>query len=97
MAKGPGKGNTNNPSGKPKGTLNSTTVKLKEFYVSLLDGEREHIKAALAKLRKDPHQYLMAIDKISNKVVANKRDITSDDKAIASVTIIEDKSKPEAD
>ena len=40
----------------------------------------------------------MAIDKISNKVVANKKDITSDDKpiqivSITGVKIIEDGSK----
>jgi hypothetical protein len=99
MARGPGKGNTNNPKGKPKGTQNETTKALKEFYVTLLDGERAHIKDALKKLREESaHQYLMAIDKISNKVVANKKDITSDGNPIqAGITIIEDKTKPEAD
>ena len=90
MARGPGKGNTNNPKGKPKGTQNETTKVLKEFYITLLSGEKEHIKTALKSLRTDnPYQYLMAIDKISNKVIANKKDITSDDKPITGITINE--------
>lgn len=97
MARGPGKGNTNNPSGRPKGTKNKSTVALKEFYVSLMDENRENIQKALEELRaKDPHQYLMAMDKISQKVIANKRDITSDDKSIVpNVTIIERRNKSE--
>ena len=98
MARGPGKGNTNNPKGKPKGTQNETTKVLKEFYLTLLSGEKDNIKSALETLRKDnPYQYLMAIDKISNKVIANKKDITSDDKPISGISIFEDRTEREAD
>ena len=95
MARGPGKGKTNNPNGRPPGP-NKVTQELKQFYTSLLAGERENIKKALEELyADDPHKYLMAIDKISNKVVANKRDITSDDKSIVpNVTITERRNKP---
>lgn len=97
MARGPGKGNTNNPNGRPKGSPNKTTVDLKEFYQAIMDKNRDRIDAALDKLyQEDPHKYLMAIDKMSQKVIANKRDITSDDKSIVpNVTITErrDQSK----
>jgi len=75
-------------TGRPKGTPNKVTQDLKEFYASLIDDNRERIQEALNDIE-DPYQYLMAIDKISNKVIANKKDITSDDKPIANVSIIE--------
>lgn len=82
MARGPGKGNTNNPKGRPPGP-NKVTQELKEFYVALMAKNKEKIQKALDDLYKDdPAKYLMAIDKISQKVIANKRDITSDDQAI---------------
>lgn len=77
--------------GRKKGVPNKVSTEIKEFYASLLDGERENIKTALANLKdKDDYQYLMAIDKISQKVVANKKDITSNDESIVpNVTITE--------
>jgi len=85
--------------GRTDGKKNKVSTEIKEFYASLLDSERGNIKIALEKLRaKDDYQYLMAIDKISNKVIASKKDITSDDKPIQTVpitgvNIIEDESK----
>ncbi len=85
--------------GRKCGTKNKTSAELKEFYVSLLSDNTDNIEAALEELYEDSKKdYLMAIDKISNKVVANKKDITSDDKpiqivSITGVKIIEDGSK----
>ena len=95
MARGPGKGKTNNPNGRKKGTPNKITQDLKEFYVALMDNNRDKIQQALEDLYKDdPHKYLLAIDKISQKVIANKRDITSDDKPmVPSITIKEERAK----
>jgi len=96
MARGPGKGNTNNPKGRPPGP-NKTTKELKEFYVHLLSGETDRIKKALAELYdENKAAYMNAIDKISKKVVADKRDITSDDKSIVpNVTITERRDQSE--
>jgi hypothetical protein len=86
--------------GRKKGTPNKITTDLKEFYVAIMDKNKDRIDKALDDLyRDDPYKYLMAIDKLSQKVIANKRDITSADESIApSVTIIEnrDQSKRQA-
>jgi len=82
--------------GRKKGIPNKVTTDLKEFYIALMDDNRDKIKLALKELYdKDPHQYLMAIDKISQKVIANKRDITSNDESITpNVTITERRNNP---
>ena len=99
MARGPGKGVSNNPKGKPKGAVNKTTKTVKEIYADILEKEQKHWPGILEQLRKEsPYQYMMVMDKISNKVVANKKDITSDDQSITpSIQIIEDRSKRKAD
>lgn len=80
--------------GRKKGTPNKITQDLKEFYVALMDNNRDKIETALEELyNEDKHKFLMAIDKMSQKVIANKRDITSDDKSIVpNVTIKEERS-----
>ena len=86
-------------TGRPKGKGNKTTRTVKQIYADILENEQKHWPEILEQLRKDnPYQYMMVMDKLSQKVVANKRDITSDDKPITpSITIIEDRAKPEAD
>jgi hypothetical protein len=51
--KGPGKGNTNNPSGKPKGTLNRTTKESKEFLKQILFAEFDNIQESLKNARSE--------------------------------------------
>ena len=80
-------------NGRPKGTKNKTSEELKEFYVELLSNNVEKMQAALDALIPTPKEYLAAIDKISNKVVANKKDITSDDKPIAPSIVINEITK----
>ena len=88
-------------SGSRKGKLNKTTKTVKEIYADILTHEQQFWPDILEQLRKDnPYQYMMVMDKLSNKVVANKKDITSDDKSIIpNVTITEEKTyiKPKAD
>ena len=86
-------------SGSRKNKPNKTTLAIKEIYIDILSKEQEHWPKILAELRKDnPYQYMMVMDKISQKVVANKKDITSDDKPIQSaINLSEDRTKPKAD
>lgn len=38
MPRGPGKGNTNNPNGRPKGSVNKAIAPIREKFQQLLDG-----------------------------------------------------------
>jgi len=85
----------NKYAGSRKGIPNKITQDLKDFYKELLEGETENIKSALKDLFEDDAQkYLMAVDKISQKVVPNKKDITSDGESIApTINISENRTK----
>lgn len=51
-------------SGKPKGAENKTTKAAKELFVSIMEGEVDHIKESLDKIRKsDPEAYLSTLSK----------------------------------
>lgn len=81
--RGPGKGKSNNPKGKPKGALNRTTKEAKEFLEYIMFGQMENINDALEKLyNKDPSRYLDACSKLFTYVLPRKTDVTSDDKPI---------------
>jgi len=81
-------------SGSRKNKPNATTKTVKDIYVDILTKEQKYWPEILAQLRKDnPYQYMMVMDKISNKVVANKKDITSDDKEIGTTIVINEITK----
>lgn len=85
---GPGKGKTNNPKGKPKGTLNRTTKEAKEIFISIMNGEVDNIKDALSKIRtKDPSRYIDALAKLFQYTMPKQVDITSDSKAITDIKV----------
>lgn len=96
MARGPGKGNTNNPNGRPKGVPNKTTFEIREKLKTILESETKSIQATLKEIKKDnPVQYLTLLEKFLAYVIPKKRDITSDDKPIqvapiTGIRIIED-------
>jgi len=78
MARGPGKGNTNNPNGRPAGTPNKTTKQAKEILEQVLLGQVDNIKAALELVKdKDPARYLDACAKLFTYVLPKKADITT--------------------
>jgi hypothetical protein len=83
MARGPGKGNTNNPNGRPAGTPNKTTKEAKEILEQVLLGQVDNIKEALEKVKaKDPARYLDACSKLFTYVLPKKADITTEGEKI---------------
>lgn len=91
--RGPGKGKTNNPKGKPKGAQNRTTKQAKEFLEFMMFGQLENMNDALNTLYiKDQRSYLDACSKLFTYVLPKKTDITSGDEKIVTqlpgITII---------
>jgi len=87
--RGPGKGNTNNANGRPKGTPNKTTKEAKELLEGILFGEIDNIKDALNEIRtKDPARYIDACSKLFVYVLPKKTDLTTDDKPISPTAIV---------
>ena len=81
--RGPGKGNTNNPNGRPAGVPNRTTKEAKEILERVLLGQVDNIKDALDKLKaKDQARYLDACSKLFTYVLPKKTDVTSDGEKI---------------
>ena len=98
MARGPGKGNTNNPNGRPKGSPNKATAEIRERLLNAIQTEMKDVGITLQQLKKDnPAQYLSLLEKFMAYIVPKKRDITSDDKPITGITIVEDRTERETD
>ena len=83
MARGPGKGNTNNPNGRTKGSPNRTTKEAKLLLEQILLGQIDNINDAFNDLKgKDSGRFLDACSKMFTYVLPKKTDITTDDKPI---------------
>jgi hypothetical protein len=83
MARGPGKGKSNNPAGKPRGTQNRTTKEAKKLLEQILLGQVDNIESALETVKtNDPAKYLDACSKLFTYVLPKKTDITSGDEKI---------------
>ncbi len=76
-------------TGRPKGVPNKTTEAVKQIYLNILSKEQKYWPKILEGLRNDnPYQYMMVMDKLSNKVIANKKDITTDGERIPQTIVI---------
>jgi hypothetical protein len=83
MARGPGKGKTNNASGRTKGSPNKTTKEAKAILNSIIANQLDNIDAALEEVRADsPAKYLDLLSKFVGYVVPKKTDITTNDESI---------------
>ena len=63
-------GQSGNPSGRPKGSINDTARRVKEVFAHLLEGQAEDLVEALNKLKtQNPKAYLEMYVKISERFV----------------------------
>lgn len=83
MAKGPGKGNTNNPNGRPQGVPNRTTKEMRELINKIVSDQLDEVEGTLIEIReKDPDKYLDLLFKFMRFVIAQKNDVTTDNEPI---------------
>jgi hypothetical protein len=69
------KGQSGNPAGKPKGTKNPTTEKVKQFYLELLNGNLGNIQMWLNQTaQSDPSKALDFLLKLSPFVIPKKQE-----------------------
>lgn len=67
------KGQSGNPEGRPKGTTNATTERVKQFYLELLNGNLDNIQLWLAQTASvDPAKALDFLLKLSPFVIPKK-------------------------
>jgi len=91
MAKGPGKGKTNNPNGRPKGIQNKTTEEAKELFNAVIEGQIENIESCLKKVQeKDPARFLEILAKYLNYIYPRGLDISSKGKSLTTKIIFVD-------
>lgn len=75
---GPGKGRTNNPNGRKKGSQNRTTQEAKELLQKILYNQFDYILEALEKIRDvDPPKYIDSIQRLLTYVMPKQTDITT--------------------
>lgn len=85
--KGPGKGKTNNPKGKPKGTLNKNTIEAQELFIKIMNNQVNRIGEALAGIE-DNEKYLNVLSKLFQYYMPRKSDVTTDGKELSQLPTI---------
>ncbi len=71
-----GKKFTQGNPGKPKGAVNKTTAQARELFVSIMEGEQDHIQECLEKVRKkDPAKYLEVLSKFYPYFIPKKVEV----------------------
>ena len=59
------KGKSGNADGRPKGAVNRTTAEAREIFNAILSDEMDHVREALATVRKkDAYKYLDLMNKL---------------------------------
>jgi hypothetical protein len=72
--------------GKPKGAENKTTKAAKELFLSIMEGETDHIKTSLDQIReKDPALYLNTLSKFYPYFMPKKLEIDTPSEIIVNV------------
>jgi hypothetical protein len=72
--------------GKPKGSENKTTKAAKEIFISIMEGEVDHIKNSLDKIReKDPALYLTTLSKFYPYFMPKKLEVDTPSEIIVNV------------
>ena len=62
--------------GRPKGTANKATQTSRELFTALMEGEQDHIKDCLEKVRKkDPAKYLEVLSKFYPYFIPKKVEV----------------------
>lgn len=62
--------------GKPKGAENKTTKAARELFISIMEGQQEHIEDCLDKVRvKDPAKYLEVLSKFYPYFIPKKIEV----------------------
>ena len=70
MARGPGKGKTNNPNGRPVGSVNKATRDIKEAYRLLIEGNLDNLTLWLEQVAtKDPEKAIRILSDLSEYVI----------------------------
>lgn len=68
-------GESGNPNGRPKGTANASSEKIKQFYLELLDGNLDNIQIWLTQTAsEDPARALDFLLKLSPFVIPKKQE-----------------------
>jgi len=85
-------GQSGNPNGRPKGSMNDVSKRVKETFAALLEGRAEELAEALDRIRdKDPKGYLELYIKLSERFVPamSRTEVTGlDEEALQPIQII---------
>jgi Family of unknown function (DUF5681) len=85
-------GQSGNPNGRPKGSMNDVSKRVKETFAALLEGRAEELAEALERIRdKDPKAYLEIYIKLSERFVPamSRTEVTGlDGEALQPIQII---------
>ncbi len=71
--RGPGKGKSNNPAGKPKGTQNKTTKEMREMILNICEGHISKVNTELKKL--EGKEFIDAMSKLFGLVLPKQAEI----------------------